>query len=70
MPQGMEAAGCSDMLKGTVKAMCSSGRSGSSVGEGRCASKATTGAVGESTQSKGAVARTVATRVAWNWLAA
>ena len=45
----MLAAGCSDMLKGTVKAMCSSGRSGSLVGEGSSAANAAIGAVGEIT---------------------
>ena len=47
--QLMDAAGCSDMLNGTVKPMCSSGRSGSFVGEGRPAGKAGTGETGDST---------------------
>ena len=47
--QLIEAAGCSDMLKGTVKPMCSSGRSGSLVGEGNSAAKAGTGDTGDST---------------------
>ena len=37
------------MLNGTVKPMCSSGRSGSLVGEGSSAANAGMGATGEST---------------------
>src|SRR4029453_12704184 len=44
-----EAPGCSDMLNGRVKPMCSSGRSGSLVGEGNSAANAGTGDVGEIT---------------------
>ena len=46
VPQLIDAAGCSDMLKGTVKPMCSSGRSGSLVGEGSSAANADTGDAG------------------------
>jgi hypothetical protein len=47
----MLAAGCSLMLNGSVKAMCSNGRSGSLVGHGHSAANAATGAVGERTTS-------------------
>ena len=36
-PQSMLAAGCSLMLNASVKAMCSNGRAGSSVGQGSSA---------------------------------
>ena len=49
MEPAIRAAGCSDMLKGTVKPMCSSGRNGSLVGDGRSAAKAGTGDTGEIT---------------------
>ena len=43
----IDTAGCSVKFHGTVKAMCSNGRSGSSPGEQRSAAKAGIGAVGE-----------------------
>ena len=42
-----EMAGCSPMLKGTVKPMCSSPRSGSLVGEGHSAGAGALGETGE-----------------------
>ena len=48
-PQLIDAAGCSDMLKGTVKPMCYRGRRETLVGEGSSAAKAGTGDVGDST---------------------
>ena len=65
----MLAAGCSLMLKGSVKAMCSSGRAGSLVGLGQFGGdRPAIGAVGESTKSKGAQAATAASRIAPIWL--
>src|SRR6476659_11074760 len=45
----IDTAGCSVKFHGTVKQMCSKGRSGSSPGEARSAANAGIGAVGEMT---------------------
>lgn len=65
--QGTLTAGCSLMLNGSVKPMCSIARSGSPVGLGDSAAKALTGATGEMTKSKGWLAATAASRSAANW---
>ena len=68
MPQGTLAAGCSLMLYGKVKAMCSNGRSGSLTGLAHSAAKLGTGLTGDSTKSKGRQAATAASRNAAIWL--
>jgi hypothetical protein len=64
----MLAAGCPLMLNGSVKAMCSNGRSGSFSGLAHSAGKRDTGLTGESTKSKRAQAATAASRSAPIWL--
>jgi hypothetical protein len=61
----MEAAGCSDMLKGTVKAMCSSAQRVVG-GRGQLGGKGSDGCDGREHIVEALQAATVATRVAWN----
>ena len=61
------AAGCSDMLKATVKPMCGNGLSGSRLGDAHSAGKAVIGAVGDSTKSNLTVASTAALRISGIW---
>ena len=67
-PQSMLAAGCSLMLNGSVKAMCSKGRCGSLSGLAHSAANVGTGLTGDKTKSTGRQAVAAASRSAAIWL--